>query len=316
MANKFRFTNERCPVCNNTFEHDDDIVVCPECGTPHHRECYIENKSCANNHKHSEDFRWEPTFVYPEEKETKNNPAEEKSIYQQAVEMAEMPFPSIQAEKINPFFREKFGDLEEDVPAEDVAIFVRQESHRYVSKFQKITEGKFTWNWAAFFFTPYWFFYRKLYKIGAIIFALFLLITSISFLPPVVQLNTDIAAFETEVQEIADSDKTEEEYQAALLEITSEMSETIQKNRTGAMLIMSQSVASVVLSIFVGLNANIWYYNHTKKQLKVIKAESTSENYKNNLFIKGGVSYGSAFLVIILEKAIFMALEMLLSTFM
>ena len=43
MANKFRFTNEKCPVCNNTFKEDDDIAVCPECGTPHHRECYKQN---------------------------------------------------------------------------------------------------------------------------------------------------------------------------------------------------------------------------------------------------------------------------------
>ena len=312
MANKFRFTNETCPVCNNTFDHDDDIVVCPECGTPHHRECYMENKNCANHHKHSEDFRWEPDFIPIEESEPVNQ--EKESVYKQAIDMAQMPFPSIQVEQINPFFREKFGDLEDGVSAEDVAVFVRHESHRYVSKFDSIANGKLTWNWAAFFFTPYWFFYRKLHKIGAVIFAIFLLITSISFLPPVVQLNTDIATFQTEVQEIADSDKTEEEYQAALLEITSEMSETIQKNRTGATLVVSQSVASVVLSIFVGLNANKWYYKHIKSQLKTIKAESTSENYKSNLFVKGGVSYGSAFLVIILEKAIFMALEMLFST--
>ncbi len=311
MANKFRFTNEKCPVCNNTFNTDDDIVVCPECGTPHHRECYIENKNCANYHKHSDDFRWEPDFIPLEETETVNQ--EEESVYNQAIDMTQMPFPSIQVERINPFFREKFGDLEDGVSAEDVAIFVRQDSHRYVSKFHSIANGKLTWNWAAFFFTPYWFFYRKLHKIGAIIFAIFILITSISFLPPVVQLNTDIASFEAEVQEIADSDKTEEEYQAALFEITGEMSKAIQQNRTGAMLVISQSILSVVLSVFVGLNANKWYYKHTKRQINAIKAESTSENYKNDLFIKGGVSYGSAFLVIVLEKAIFMALEMLFS---
>lgn len=313
MANKFRFTNEKCPVCNNTFNQDDDIVVCPECGTPHHRECYKENKSCANHEKHNVDFRWEPTFVALEESDVVK--PKEESVYRQAMDMAQMPFPSIQIEHINPVFREQFGELEDGVSAEDVAVFVRQESHKYVSKFKKITEGKATWNWAAFFFSPYWFFYRKLHKIGAVIFALFILITSVSFLPPVVQLNTAISGFETEIQEIADSDKTEEEYQAALLDISNEMSKTIQQNRTGAMLVMSQSFASFVLSVFVGLNANKWYYKYTKKQIKAIKAESTSENYKNNLFIKGGLSYGSAFLVIIAEKAIFMALEMLFSTF-
>lgn len=315
MTNKFRFTNEKCPVCDNIFNPEDDIVVCPDCGTPHHRECYKENTKCANHEEHGEDFHWEASFVSLEEAETINKPTKEKGIYQQAMEMAEMPFPAIQAEKINPFFREKFGDLEEDVPAEDVAIFVRQEAHRYVSKFKKITEGRLTWNWAAFFFTPYWFFYRKLHKIGAIIFAAFLLITSISFLPPVVELNTNIASYETKIQEIADSDKTEEEYQAALLEITGEMSETIQKNRTGTLLVISQSVASLVLSVFIALNADKWYYKYAKNQIKAINAESTSENYRNNLFVKGGVSYGSTFLVILLEKAIFMALEMLFSTF-
>jgi len=315
MANKFRFTNEKCPVCNNTFNPDDDIVVCPECGTPHHRDCYKENNGCANYHKHSENFRWEPDFIQIEEAETASKPTEEKSIYQQALEMSEMSFPTIQTERINPIFREKFGDLEDGISAEDAAIFVRQDSHRYISKFQKITNGKLTWNWAAFFFTPYWFFYRKLYKIGAVIFAIFLLITSISFLPAVTQLNTDIASFEKEIQEIANSDITEEESRTAMLEIADKMSLAIQKNRTGAMLVLSQSAASLVLSVFVGLNANKWYYKHIKKQLTSIKAESTSENYRNNLFIKGGTSFGAPLLVIILERAIFMVFEMLFSTF-
>ncbi|MBR3759540.1 MAG: hypothetical protein IKK47_00910 [Ruminococcus sp.] len=53
------FIGERCPVCNNRFTADDDVVVCPECGAPHHRECYkIENK-CAYNEYHSTGYKWE-----------------------------------------------------------------------------------------------------------------------------------------------------------------------------------------------------------------------------------------------------------------
>ena len=37
---------------------------------------------------------------------------------------------------------------------------------------QKKKNGKLSWNWAAFFFAPYWFFYRKLYKVGAVFLAL------------------------------------------------------------------------------------------------------------------------------------------------
>ena len=33
------FTKYTCPVCGETFQNGDDVVVCPECGAPHHREC-------------------------------------------------------------------------------------------------------------------------------------------------------------------------------------------------------------------------------------------------------------------------------------
>lgn len=53
------YTGERCPVCGELFTAEDDVVVCPECGTPHHRECYkIENR-CANEELHSTGGKWE-----------------------------------------------------------------------------------------------------------------------------------------------------------------------------------------------------------------------------------------------------------------
>lgn len=49
----------RCPVCDKDFIQDDDVVVCPECGTPHHRDCYDSIGHCANIEKHGEDFDFE-----------------------------------------------------------------------------------------------------------------------------------------------------------------------------------------------------------------------------------------------------------------
>lgn len=49
------FKNYFCPVCNNKFTDDDDVVVCPECGTPHHRDCYFSNGGCFNADKHNSD---------------------------------------------------------------------------------------------------------------------------------------------------------------------------------------------------------------------------------------------------------------------
>lgn len=55
------YIGEKCPVCNKEFTGDDDIVVCPECGAPHHRECYkLENK-CAYADRHENGFKWKRT---------------------------------------------------------------------------------------------------------------------------------------------------------------------------------------------------------------------------------------------------------------
>ncbi len=48
-----------CPGCNQKFNPDDDVVVCPICGTPHHRNCWNENGGCKNEEKHAEGFVWQ-----------------------------------------------------------------------------------------------------------------------------------------------------------------------------------------------------------------------------------------------------------------
>lgn len=53
------FTQYTCPVCNKAFQDGDDVVVCPECGAPHHRECYEAENHCFYEDRHSEDFSFE-----------------------------------------------------------------------------------------------------------------------------------------------------------------------------------------------------------------------------------------------------------------
>jgi hypothetical protein len=58
-----KYIDEKCPVCDSRFSETDDVVVCPVCGTPHHRSCYAENKDCANKHLHNEGFVWKPENI-------------------------------------------------------------------------------------------------------------------------------------------------------------------------------------------------------------------------------------------------------------
>lgn len=52
------YIGEKCPVCSDIFTEDDDIVVCPECGTPHHRKCYSLENRCANEELHASGEKW------------------------------------------------------------------------------------------------------------------------------------------------------------------------------------------------------------------------------------------------------------------
>ncbi|WRS28017.1 RING finger protein [Oscillospiraceae bacterium MB08-C2-2] len=55
MAN---YIGVRCPVCDKKFSTHDDIVVCPKCGAPHHRECYAQVGDCAFAKEHMTGKAW------------------------------------------------------------------------------------------------------------------------------------------------------------------------------------------------------------------------------------------------------------------
>ena len=61
------YYNLPCPVCGGVFKDGDDIVVCPECATPHHRECWHSNGCCVNSELHSTDFVWKRKTTKAEE---------------------------------------------------------------------------------------------------------------------------------------------------------------------------------------------------------------------------------------------------------
>lgn len=169
------YTGKLCDGCRQPLENGDDIVVCPICGTPQHRSCYEKNNKCVNEYLHSTDFTW----TDPEEEQRKK---EEELKAQQAAQQpqtSDQPVfaPATPQSMESVFLRGVLYDPKDDVGGATVgeaADFIQNSAPRYIRKFmkQKKKGGKLSWNWAAFFFAPYWFFYRKLYKAGAVFLAL------------------------------------------------------------------------------------------------------------------------------------------------
>ena len=53
-----KYTNIPCAACGLAFQDTDDVVVCPVCGAPHHRACWLREGRCAYNEQHADGFAW------------------------------------------------------------------------------------------------------------------------------------------------------------------------------------------------------------------------------------------------------------------
>lgn len=176
------FENDICPVCQKEFTEGDDIVVCPECGTPHHRECYNQLGRCANTALHSQGYVFKRAASYKAESEKKAQSDNMQSFFaslaaaEQGSDNAEEQ--AQQAENTatqSPFVPPQLGVQEgvKDIDGEPVhyiAATVGANARRFVRVFSK--NKTLGWNWSAFIFGPYYFLYRKMFKEGVFIVAL------------------------------------------------------------------------------------------------------------------------------------------------
>ena len=53
-----------CEGCGKPLTLRDDIVVCPDCGAPYHRDCYEKLGRCIHSPAHAADYEWK--FPYQE----------------------------------------------------------------------------------------------------------------------------------------------------------------------------------------------------------------------------------------------------------
>lgn len=315
----FRYTGVECPVCNENFKPDDDIVVCPLCGTPHHRECYRKNGECVHNEKHSEGYRWVHTpTILPHSPENAENPVSPSKPF---VTQSETHNSRDAASTIfwgnqqNPFDAYP-KELTEGVSTEEAAEFVQMNAFKYLQNFFYQKSGKRTFNWAAFLFAPYWFFYRKMNKIGIIFMAVMLGISVLLSIPNATsEFMKDLNEWSYKYSNATDID-TEEEQKAYVEGYMTDLEKLFSENTFGAAIVVSNSVISLIIHLVAGFMANKWYYNHTVSKIRQIKAESDEpELRKVNFYKEGGMSMARAFLAVMANSVAVMAINMLFSMF-
>ncbi len=293
----FFYEGQSCPVCGNHFAETDDIVSCPQCGAPHHRDCWRQEGHCHFAADHGTDRQWpagqetqasnEATTPYRQCPNCgKKNPEFAEFCAHCGRDLgvsdwhSEAPKPPVN--QYTPPFQTQFtpppisdplggiprGETIEGMAVETLAEVIGPNSAYYLPRFYQMSRSgkKRSWNLSAFLFTAKWLLYRKNLLIGWLLFAFEFVLSFFSL--------------------YADIQMTTIGY-AALL--------TTQNGRFLYAMMLVSSFASLAVSIVLGLFGNWLYMQQVLKKARKLQ-EDPDLQYNQNFLNTGGISPAMAVL--------------------
>lgn len=291
-----------CPVCNKPFESTDDVVACPQCGLPHHRQCWLIEKQCHEHDKHGTDEQWNRNTASHKAEKKFTTPAEQPQhpqicphCYTKNAEFAEFCTHCGRNLKVVEWHSAQTTTANEptissdNINDEELGALVGVNTQYYLPRFHRIREsGNGGWNWAAFLFGPLWLIYRKQYALGGLLF-LFQCILDCASLWLTYPINT--AASEAE--------------------ILSAMAQMMENPMTLPAFFLS--VLLLIAHVLLGVKGNHLYLHHCTVRIQKARQE-TPDLSVTELSSFGGVSLGLTMFFYLLSTALvngFAALIML-----
>lgn len=304
----------KCPVCQNTFTQDDDVVVCPECGTPHHRECYEKNGECINYQKHKDGYTFDVSKQDTSSQSTDNTGSDKKVCPRCKTENPEnmfycgkCGFPLGMKQYENPQkgssvtvnvngntfdpFDPMAGiapdtEMGEDVTAGEIAKYVQNNTSYFLRVFTSLKNSKRgRFSFVGFLFGGGYLLYRKMYTKGIILTAVTAILLIVETL---LCLSPQYAELSATIQELMNNAPSL--YSA---EFTSHYTEFMKSLDLSSIIMLSFIYVSagvqIAIKIIVALSANKWYFKHCKKKISTIKKKNP-ENLNQELEHKGGVN--------------------------
>lgn len=273
-----------CPKCGQKFNENDDIVVCPECGTPEHRSCYLEEGNCVNLSLHGTDFSWQPQIDNSEIiSDIPNDSAKDSS--------ATAPVCPVCGFTLDPMLplcpqcghrltegsekealrraQEKFFEADFDgIKVKEAVAYIGSMAPIYLRRFANMQQSnkRVSWNWGAAIFGPFWCFYRGLHKIGLLLLALTFCMSIATTSPE------EIAAMRTALDGI----KAVQNYEASpqeVLEQTQAMLLEADSSQSELSLFLSYGF-SLAKSICLALFADSLYRKKLVSDVKKIKSNN------------------------------------------
>ena len=286
----FNYNGCVCDVCKQAFTPESDVVVCPECGTPHHRHCYKELGHCVNEARHSDGFVWNAperiavqntaanicprchsenprdaafcencgiSLQHDNQKEVKVNPSSVGRENRNATFEVPPVFGKAEPGNYERVLQEEY----DGVSYKDMAIYMGESAPYYIYHFRNLDKNikHFRpFSWSACLFDGFYFLYRKMW-----LEALFIIfVTGILSAPSLLLMAAEMGAIDMAVVNgIAHLD----------------------------MFITITSVLSLAFKVFLGYWAIPQYRKKVVKDIKRIKARSATLNdFYQTLLKKSG----------------------------
>ena len=300
-----RFENQICPVCQEKFNESDEIVVCPECGTPHHRNCYNSLGECKNASLHKEGFNFKP--VETEEKIDILIDDEVKNL-KDVVNVVNVEFngeDSENNENLKSTIEELFNNINgkstdqvliNKTPSSYYEAAVGKNQNYYMPRFliMEGTNKKHLLNVCAFVFPFAWAVYRKMYKLALLVFCIYIALMGVTMAP--ILSNEELM---TSMNNCLEEDP--QFYEKILLyesgqnvtftKTQSEFIELSKKFTISPVIAYGTLFVSLTMKVLLGLFATRLYKDKLKKNIERAKKLSLEEaQLKTYLKSKYGVT--------------------------
>lgn len=180
-----RFENKLCPICRARFTDKADVVVCPICGTPHHRVCYEIRGKCGLENLHESGFVWngrlpdepEPVYSQPQNPYENMQTAQNSTSEQNTANVDPMSAMFGDADDGFNGFLKKLTDPalgEDGVSMKELTTYAATSAFHYGRAFDIFRTNiggkkrKVFFNLASGFLAPAFQFYRKMDVFGVV----------------------------------------------------------------------------------------------------------------------------------------------------
>lgn len=267
-----KYTGEKCICCGKIFTETDDVVVCPDCGTPQHRECYRMNGECVNKVRHSENFKW---WCAPPAETADETPDNEDAEKIKVVRIEVNSFDEFVEENLKLLDKEE----KDGCSFREVLDFVHKNVLYYMPVFTGIRNfgRKISFNLPCFLFPQLQFAYRKMW-----FWAIFTSVLSIILVIPMM-ISLIVSNPGTMPARVVEAVNSNADFVNALMEIC--------------------SGADLLMRLLLCLFGNRLYYKFTVKSIRNMKKNGGSIT-KEQLINAGGVRISNIILMSLITFAL------------